>query len=381
MLWKCRFASAFKLEVVCGDDSQFVFRLCSAWLVFACGISNATAQKLTYKTPQAAYERGHYYWNLSLESYNELRKTAPESAYSFALLGEEKAKRGQYPAALEALDQAAKRMPGLRGVHSAISDIYVAESKPAQAYEAEAAEQKLGPPDCSVEKLQCDFSAGRFDVVVGAAKLKPGPEGLYWLARAYRELALQSFAELNNFPESADLHQSKARLLRDQRRYRESAEEWRAALKLSPADRDLQRELATALFFTQDYGGILPELQRLLKGQPGSPNLNFFVGDSLLETGQNQASLPYLENAVRLDPKLLPAHVSLGLCYIRLGNSQKAIPHLKAGLNLDQNGQLHYVLARAYMKTGQPELAKEMMDKYHEIQKSSAAERGSKPLR
>jgi tetratricopeptide (TPR) repeat protein len=254
-----------------------------------------------------------------------------------------------------------------------MADIYVAEGKASEALEARAAEQKLGPPDCVTEKLQCDFASGRFDDVVKAAKAKNAPEGLYWLARAYYELALQSFEELNHLPESAELHRAKAEVLRDERKYRESVEEWRAALRFSPGDRSLRRELAATLYFSQDYRAILPELQQLLKADPDSANLNFFVGDSLLETEQNENAVPYLETALRLDPKLLPAHVALGMCYVRLDNAQKAIPHLKAGLELDKSGRLYYLLARAYKKTGQLELAKTMMDEYQQLQKASAA--------
>ena len=318
------------------------------------------------------YERGQSYWNLSRGAFNELQKTAPHSPYALALIGEEKAQRRQYSPALAILNDAAARMPRLRGVHSALADVYSAMGQPAEAEAARTAEQKLGAPDCVVEKLECDFSAARFAEVVHAAKAERGPKSLYWLARAYRQLALASFAQFDNFPESAELHRSKAQLLREEHKYRESADEWRAAVKLSPNDAGLQRDLATALFLTEEYRTILPELQQLLKAQPESPNLNFFVGDSLLETEQNQAAVPYLESAVRLDPKLLPAHVSLGLCYVRLGDPQKAIPHLEAGLDLDRTGQLHYVLARAYAKTGQPERAKAMMEQYQQIQKASA---------
>ena len=95
------------------------------------------------------------------------------------------------------------------------------------------------------------------------------------------------------------------------------------------------------------------------------------MGDSLLETEQTEEAVPYLERAVRLDPKLVPAHVSLGMCYVRLNQPEKAIPHLKMGIDLDKNGRLYYLLARAYGKTGQPELAKAMMEKYREIQKGT----------
>jgi predicted Zn-dependent protease len=322
-------------------------------------------------TPQAVYERAQRYWNLSVVAFKELQRTAPQSAYAFALLGEEKAKKGQNSAATDAFNEAARRMPELRGVHSELANVYAASGYPAQASEAEAAEQKLGAPDCRVERLQCDFSAGRFEDVIETAKLKDKPESLYWLARAYRALALQAFDELNNLPESSELHKVKAQVLREERRYRESIEEWRAALKLAPGDHKLEGELATTLFLNQDYRTILPELLQLLKAQPDSANLNFFVGDSLLETEQAEKAVPYLETALRLDPKLLPAHMALGLSYSHIGDEQKAIPHLKAGLELDKTGRLYYLLARAYRKTGQPELAKAMLDKYRQLQKTS----------
>ena len=112
---------------------------------------------------------------------------------------------------------------------------------------------------------------------------------------------------------------------------------------------------------------MLPELRQFLNAEPDSANLNFFVGDSLLETEQIEPAVPYLEKALRLDPKLLPAHAALGLCYGRLGQAQKAIPHLKTALNLDKDGSLHYQLARAYQATGQPALAKTMMEEYQRL--------------
>lgn len=338
-----------------------------------CASAVCIGQSIQQSTPEAVYERGQEYWALSLQAFNQLRKTAPDSGYAFALLGEERAEKGQKTAALDAYKEAAQRMPELRGVHGALADLYAEEGQPAQAAEAKAAEQKLGTPDCAREKLYCDFAAGRFGAVIATAKLSDTPGNLYWRARAYRALAIQTFDALNNLRESTELHRVRALVLRQERKYDGSVEEWRAALKLSPGDRKAESELATTLFYTQKYSAILPELRALLKAQPGSANLNFFVGDSLLETQQFKEAVPYLETALRLDPKLLPAHVSLGLAYSHLGDEQKAIPHLKAGLELDKTGRLYYLLARAYRDTGQPELARAMLEKYRELQKTASS--------
>jgi predicted Zn-dependent protease len=338
-------------------------------LLSVCLASGLNAQT----DPQVVYERGKQYFELSAQAFRQIEKAAPGSAYAMALLGEEMARKRQYSTALDAYNQALTRMPGFRGLQAEVADVYAAEGKPAEASEARAGEEKLGSPDCTTETLQCDFSAGRFNEVIKAAKGKNAPERLYWLARAYYGLALEAFGELDKLPESAGLHRAKAQLLRDERKYGESVEEWRAALRLSPDDRSLRRELAATLYFSQNYRAILPELEQLLKADPDSANLNFFVGDSLLETEQNEKAVPYLETALRLDPKLVPAHVALGMCYVRLDDAEKAIPHLKAGAALDKSGRLYYLLARAYKKTGQPELAKSMMDRYQQLQKASAA--------
>jgi tetratricopeptide (TPR) repeat protein len=330
------------------------------WLCF---VALAAAQV----NPQALYEHGQRDAALSQQSFEKLLKIAPESAYVLALLGDVKTQERQYTAALYAYSEAAKRMPGLRGVHSKSAEIYDSLGKSAEAAAARAAEQKLGPLNCTSEKLRCDFDADRFDEVVKAAQSKNGPEDLYWLSRAYNQLAEQSFAELGKLPESAELHRVKAQIMRDQGQFREAAEEWRAVLKLSATDLDARHQLATALYQSHDFKAVLPELREFLKAEPDSANLNFFVGDSLLETEQIEPAVPYLETAVRLNPKLLPAQASLGLCYGRLGQAQKAIPHLKAALNLDKDGSLHYQLARAYQATGQAALARTMMEEYQRL--------------
>lgn len=192
-----------------------------------------------------------------------------------------------------------------------------------------------------------------------------------WGRRSLLVVCLSAYFALTltaqNPADSVQSHAQKALALRQQGKYRASIEEWRAALKLAPGDRNLEQQLAISLFLTQDYKGVLPELQQLLKADPRSANLNFFVGDCLLETARINEAVPYLETALKLDPKMLPAHVALGLCYVHLDQPKKAIPHLKAGLKLDKDGSLYYQLARAYRATGQPELAKQAMQKYQAL--------------
>src|SRR5262249_4905846 len=86
-------------------------------------------------------------------------------------------------------------------------------------------------------------------------------------------------------------------------------------------------------------------------------------------------SIPYLEKSVRRDPALLPAHASLGLAYSRTGKSAEAAKHLEAALPLDDDGSLHYQLARAWQAAGLTEKARTMMEQYQEIQRKLQAQK------
>lgn len=334
---------------------------------FACTLLTLAAQT----TPKTYYDDARRYRELSVQAFERLLKIAPESGYVLALLGEVKTKEKQYTAATYAFTEAAKRSPRLRGVRTELAELYQAIGKTQESAAAAKDEAGLGQPNCAVEKLYCEYAAGRFENVVKISAASKTPESLYWLCRAYNELSVQSLSKLGDFPDSSEMHRVKAETLHDNGKFREAVGEWRESLKASPEDRDAEHHLATDLYLSGDFKTALPELKAFLEREPNSANLNFFVGDSLLQTEQVEAAVPYLEAAARMDPKLLPAHASLGLCYARLRDLTKAIPHLKAALPADADGMLHYQLARAYQATGQPALAKVMMDKYEQIRKAS----------
>ena len=67
----------------------------------------------------------------------------------------------------------------------------------------------------------------------------------------------------------------------------------------------------------------------------------------------------------------LPAEAALGLALVALNKNAEAIPHLKKALPLDDDGSLHYSLARAYRAAGETELAGGAMQQYQRIQKQN----------
>jgi predicted Zn-dependent protease len=112
-------------------------------------------------------------------------------------------------------------------------------------------------------------------------------------------------------------------------------------------------------------------IESLLAAAPKSPDLNFMLGESLWRTQQSGKALPYLEAALRADPGMLSAHAALGLALQSLDRNKEAIPHLEKAVSLDDDGSLHYSLARAYRAAGDADRARENMEAYQKIQRQN----------
>jgi tetratricopeptide (TPR) repeat protein len=115
----------------------------------------------------------------------------------------------------------------------------------------------------------------------------------------------------------------------------------------------------------------MPFVKEQLALEPNAPDLNYLMGASLFRTEQAEKALPYLELAAGGHSELLAADAALGLALVSLGKNAEAIPYLKKALALDDDGSLHYSLARAYRAAGDTREAAEAMQQYQKIQKQN----------
>ncbi|HEY3740120.1 MAG TPA: tetratricopeptide repeat protein [Bryobacteraceae bacterium] len=326
---------------------------------------------LTDKTPddpRAWYGLGMSYQALSTDAFEQMEKADPASAWVAALVADSRVQRRQYRSAFFFYSEALKQLPKLHGVHAAMAEIYRKTGHPEWASEEDTKERSLAPADCAAHPLECRFVGGK-DLDILSAKVtgpKPDVESLYWRTKAANELAMQAFFRLGQLPESLELHQLRAEIARDSGRPMEAVAEWRAALKLMPGNPRAQQELAISLFMASDYRAAFDAVSDLLKTTP-SPELNFIAGDSLLRLEEPERAEPYLRTALKSDPKMAAAAASLGLALSRLGRNSEAVPLLEKSLELDDDGSLHYQLARAYQAAGQLEKARAAMAKYQEL--------------
>ena len=315
--------------------------------------------------PAVWYQLGRAYEELAFADFSQLGKLHPESGPFFALLADSRSKVSQNRAAFFFYRKALTKSPNLRGLHTAIADIYRRTGEPSWALSEDVAEVKLGEPVCKVPNPECAVRAGQLGQALSLARPLKTPEGFYWRVRSYDGLARQAFARLAQLPESPESFRFQAETFRDQEKHAEAVAAWREALRLAPAHPDFTRELIAGLLQTKDYA----EAQKLLNTIPAkSAELNLLQGDLFLAQQQPDQAIAALQQAVARDPKLLPARASLARALLQTGKPAEALPHATAAVPFDTDGSLHFQLARAYQAAGQADAAKAAMAQYQQIQ-------------
>ena len=321
--------------------------------------------------PRAWYGLGKSYEAVAAGAFEALQKIDPTSAFVSALVGDTRIQRRQYRSAFFFYQDALKQRPNLPGVHASLAGVYKKTGHADWAAQEETKEKTLPPVDCKAHPAECQFVAGHdvqaITLPPGGAKLSA--EALFWQAKAANELALQAFFRLGQLPPSVESHRLQAEILRNQDQHLESVKEWQAAQAMAPRDLQWQREIAASYFMGLDYKSALEEASKVLANDPQSAQMNFIAGDSLLRLEEAAKAVPYLQAALKTDPTLLPADASLGLALSRMDHNAEAVPHLEKSLSLDDDGSLHYQLARAYQAAGQADKALTVMQQYQEIVK------------
>jgi predicted Zn-dependent protease len=340
----------------------------------------AAAQYRKLTEDSAADARSWYglvkaYESLEARSFDRISQDAPQSPYVAALIGYSRLDRQQYPSAFFFFRQAEEKLPKLRGLHAALAKVYQETGHADWAAIEEKEEESLPSPSCSASSAECYFVQNRFLESAKASATNLTAPSLFWGVKAYHQLALEAFARFASQPESVEMHALNAEILHSHKQDNEAANEWRAALRLAPGNRRLEGELATSLFLAHDYKSAVDLIQKLLPGSPNSPDLNFMMGESLLRTEQPDQAIRYLEIALRADSEMLPAHASLGLALSKLDRGGDAIPHIEKALALDDDGSLHYTLARAYQQAGNAQRSRELMEQYQLIQKQNTEQK------
>ncbi len=332
------------------------------------------AAELLPREPRVWYGLERGYTLLAERAERDLERLGRGSAWWHAAAGDLFFRREDYGRALHHYRQALELRPDFPGLRRTIARLYRAAGKPEWA-QAEEAKASRNPPDCSAWPGACDALAGKFVAAVSRLAKETSAAAYYWKAVACRKRAQQAFARLEVLPECEQLHELRARRLDELARFRQAAAEWRKALALAPGNYALQKGLALSLYRDRDWEGALPLFEKLARQKPGDPDVAYFLGRTLLQTGKPGEAVPHLRRAASLTPDRFEARAALGEALLKTGRAAEAVAHLKATLPEDEDGSFHFQLARAYQMSGQPDLAREAIQKYQQLRREAEKRR------
>ncbi len=206
----------------------------------------------------------------------------------------------------------------------------------------------------------CSFFTGDYALTAdaGSALLAvpshPQAQALYWSIKANERLAFKSLARFQQLePNSARSHILLGDIYRQRERYDDAQKEYSKALDLAPNDAAALLGLATAYFGDANIAMTVEIAHRALDQSPDDPEINLLMGEALISQHRFPDSVPYLLKALHAKPQMLPhVHAMLGEAYASDGKMEDALRELKLGVDSDQDGSVHYQLARLYGKLG-----------------------------
>ncbi len=320
--------------------------------------------------PEGWYALGHAYNALTQDAMATFSTEPDDSPWRQLLVADALLADGRLIDSFALQRAALERLPSMVSIHDSIARIYEL-SKHADWAAAERAKGGLTPAACVRRRALCEFRTGRFIQALNAAMAGSEVESQYWKVRTATELALASFKQLDQLPDSRERREVHATLAIGQRRYTDAIAELKAALGFAKDDPNLLDDLATAYYSSHDYEQAAATLRPLVAANPDDPRLLTLLGDSLLQLQQPEAAIPFLQRAVSRDPADPMPSLSLGRAYVLKGDFAAAIPLLEARLAGDTDGSLHVQLARAYSGTGQKDKAQALLERSQALQRAA----------
>jgi tetratricopeptide (TPR) repeat protein len=222
----------------------------------------------------------------------------------------------------------------------------------------------------------CAYYTGDFLSVSKVAKRqKANPatllQGLYWETKADQKLAIASLTRAGEIdPDSPRMHVLTGDVFRQKRRWSEAEAEYRKALAIDPASHGARLNLGIVLFSELKTDEAFTIAKSLLAEAPEDPEANLLAGEILVLDHKFEEAEPYLTHCQNLAQEFVPyLHILLGQVYAETNRVPEAISEYKLGLVSDENGGLHYQLARLYQKTGDTKAAAEALQVSQRLRK------------
>lgn len=221
----------------------------------------------------------------------------------------------------------------------------------------------------------CAFMTGDYSLSATASGLlatrsSHNLAALYWSVKANEQLAFAAFDRFEQLaPDSERTHLLLGDMYRQRQRYDQAESEYKTAWTLAPQDPAPLFGLASAYDHDSNPDKALSTAKKALEISPNDPDCNLLVGEILVSRREWIQAEDYLKRGLNAKPQKLPhAHALLGQVYEHTGRTQDAIHELLMGLASDEDGSLHYQLARIYSSLGNKTAAQDALQGSKELE-------------
>ena len=212
----------------------------------------------------------------------------------------------------------------------------------------------------------CAFYTGDYRTAALAARrlstnLSTRQVGLYWQSKADQKLAIATLTRASQIDaNSPGMHVLLGDVYRQNRRWADAESEYSKALALEPENRSGRLGLAISLFADGKRDAALAADQLLLRANPNDPQANLLAGEIFIQLNQYSDAESFLNRCSGIQPEFLPrVHALRGEVYANTNRIPEALSEFKLGMNSDEDGSIHFQMARLYQKTGDKKAAAE----------------------
>jgi Tfp pilus assembly protein PilF len=174
-------------------------------------------------------------------------------------------------------------------------------------------------------------------------------------------------------PDSWRVHQIQGEYYQSRFDYKKAIEEFHTALRAHPDSAELHEQLGHAYLLDKNAAEGKAEIEKALQIDPTRTPSLYLLGRVYFQGREIPKSIEYFQGALRFDPRFLPARAALGRAYMRVGKPASAVPELEKAVSTDYDGDLHYLLSRAYRQLGKTDLAAQALAVSQDLRKKSVA--------
>jgi len=222
----------------------------------------------------------------------------------------------------------------------------------------------------------CSFFTGdngrAFSAATALEALQPhSAEALYWSIQADERLAVQSLARFQQLEsDSPRSHVLLGDIYHQLEREDDAQEEYQKALALEPGNPAAMLGLAFAYLSNNSIDKAMETARTALERSPQDPELNMVLAETMVAKAQFAEAEPFLMKSLNVKPQLRGhVHALMGKVYAETGKPNEAINQLKMGASSDENGSIHYLLARLYRQVGDTKNAAAALEQVKTIKK------------